>query len=121
MTSYDVIGTKHTLIVAYAAEKWRNENPKLYEATYLALVEAQKIIAANKRAAAELFLKAEPSKLSLDTIQKLIEDPNMLDFVPQPTGVMAYADYMKRSGLLNHTLTSWKDAFFDNVHALPGN
>ncbi len=121
MTSYGVVGSKHTLIVAYAAEKWRSENPKLYEATYLALAEAQKIIAGNRPAAAELFMKAEPSKLGLATIQKLLEDPDMLDYVPQPTGVMAYAEYMKKSGLLNNALTSWKDAFFDNVHALPGN
>lgn len=120
MTSYEVVGKKHTLIVAYATEKWRNENPKLYEATYRALAEAQKVIAADKKAAAELFMKAEPSKLGLDTIQKLLEDGNMLDFVPQPTGVTAYAEYMKKSGLLNNALASWKDAFFDNVHALPG-
>ena len=121
LTSYDVVGTKHTLIVAYAAEKWRNENPKLYEATYAALAEAQKIIKADRKAAAELFLRAEPSKLGLETIQRLLEDPNMLDFLPAPTGVMAYAVYMKQSGLLNEQLASWKDAFFDNVHALPGN
>lgn len=121
LTSYDVVGGKHTLIVAYAAEKWRNENPKLYEATYAALAQAQEIIKSDKRAAAELFQKAESSKLGLETIQKLLEDPGMLDFVPAPTGVMAYADYMKRSGLLNNALASWKDAFFDNVHALPGN
>jgi NitT/TauT family transport system substrate-binding protein len=120
MSSYDVVGKKHTLIVAYATEKWRNENPKLYQATYQALVEAQKIIASDKKAAAELFLKAEPSKLGLDTIQKLLDDANMLDFVPQPTGVMAYADYMKKAGLLNNALSKWTDAFFDNVHALPG-
>lgn len=120
MTSYGVVGKKHTLIVAYATEKWRNENPKLYEATYRALVEAQKAIASDRKSAAELFLKAEASKLGLDTIQKLLEDANMLDFVPQPTGVMAYADYMKKSGLLNNALSKWTDAFFDNVHALPG-
>jgi NitT/TauT family transport system substrate-binding protein len=94
---------------------------KLYEATYLALAEAPEIIAGNRRAAAELFMKAEPSKLGLATIQTLLEDTNMLDYVPQPTGVKAYAEYMKKSGLLNNALTNWKDAFFDNVHALMGN
>jgi NitT/TauT family transport system substrate-binding protein len=28
-SSYDVIGARHTLIVAYASERWRNEAPKL--------------------------------------------------------------------------------------------
>jgi hypothetical protein len=34
---------------------------------------------------------------------------------------MAYSDHMARSGQLKTKLTSWKDAFFDNVHAMPGN
>ena len=51
----------------------------------------------------------------------MLQDSNMPDYVPQPTGLMAYAEYMKKSGLLNNALTSWNDAFFDNVHALPGN
>jgi hypothetical protein len=34
---------------------------------------------------------------------------------------MAYAEYMKKAGLIHRPLTSWKDAFFDNVHALAGN
>jgi hypothetical protein len=40
-------------------------------------------------------------------------EDNSFRYVPQPTGVMAYAGYMKKSGLLNNALTSWKDAFFD--------
>ena len=121
LSSYDVVGAKHTLIVAYTAEKWHNENPKLYQATYEALAEAQKMIAADRPAAAALFLKAEPSKLGIEAIEKILQDSKMLDFVPAPTGVMAYAEYMKKAGLIHRPLTSWKDAFFDNVHALAGN
>jgi hypothetical protein len=44
----------------------------------------------------------------------------MLYFTPAPTGVMAYSDHMVRSGLLKNKLATWKDAFFDNVHGLPG-
>jgi NitT/TauT family transport system substrate-binding protein len=120
-TSYDVIGSRHTLIVAYAPERWRKESPKLYQATFAALSEAMEIIGKDKRAAAELFLRREPSKLGLEAIQAIVSDDKMLYFTPVPTGVMAYAEHMARSGLLKNRLASWKDAFFDNVHELPGN
>lgn len=120
-TSYDIIGGRHTLIVAYAPERWRKEFPKLYQATFAALSEAMQIIGKDKRAAAELFLRRESSKLGLDAIHAIISDDKMLYFTPAPTGVMAYADHMVRSGLLKNKLASWKDAFFDNVHELPGN
>ena len=119
-SSYDVIGSRHTLIVAYAPERWRRESPKLYQATFAALSEAMEIIRKDTRAAAELFLRREPSKLGLEAIHAIIADDKMLYCTPVPTGVMAYADHMTRTGQLKTKLVSWKDAFFDNVHAMPG-
>jgi NitT/TauT family transport system substrate-binding protein len=120
-TSYDVIGIRHTLIVAYAPERWRKEAPRLYQATYAALSEAMEIIRKDTRAAAELYLRHEPSKLTFEAIHAIIDDEKMLYFTPTPTGVMAYADHMARTGQLKNKLATWKDAFFDNVHGLPGN
>jgi NitT/TauT family transport system substrate-binding protein len=120
-TSYDVIGSRHTLIVAYAPERWRKEAPGLYQATYTALSEAMDIIRKDTRAAAELYLRHEPSKLSFEAIHAIIDDDKMLHFTPTPTGVTAYADHMARTGQLKNKLATWKDAFFDNVHDLPGN
>ena len=120
-TSYDVIGTRHTLIVAYAPERWRKEAPRLYQATYAALSEAMEMIRKDTRAAAELYLRHEPSKLGFEAINAIIDDEKMLYFTPTPTGVMAYADHMARTGQLKNKLATWKDAFFDNVHGLPGN
>jgi NitT/TauT family transport system substrate-binding protein len=120
-TSYDVIDSRHTLIVAYAPEHWRKEAPKLYQATFAALAEAMEIIRKDTRGAAELFLRREPSKLGLEAIHAIISDDKMLYCTPTPTGVMAYADHMTRTGQLKNRLVSWKDAFFDNVHALDGN
>ena len=120
-TSYDVIGSRHTLIVAYATQRWRSEAPKLYQATFDALAEGMEIIRKDAKAAAELFLRREPSKLSLEAIQALISDEKMLYFTPVPTGVIAYADHMTRTGQIKNKLASWKDAFFENAHGLPGN
>jgi ABC-type nitrate/sulfonate/bicarbonate transport system substrate-binding protein len=120
-TSYDVIGSRHTLIVAYAPEHWWKGSPRLYQATFAALSEAMEIIHREPRTAAELFLRRERSKLSLEAILAVIRDEQMLYSTPAPTGVMAFADYMNRTGQLKNKLTSWKDAFFDNAHGLPGN
>jgi NitT/TauT family transport system substrate-binding protein len=119
-SSYDVIGRRHTLIVAYSAERWRRESPKLYQATFAGLSEAMDIIRKDTRAAAELFMRREPSKLDFDTIHGIISNDKMLYCTPAPTGVMAYSDHMVRAGLLKNKLASWKDAFFDNVHTLQG-
>ncbi|RTL65641.1 MAG: ABC transporter substrate-binding protein [Hyphomicrobiales bacterium] len=120
LNSYDVVGGRHTLISAYAYEKWRTQNPKLYTATFKALVQAMDIIAADKRAAAELFARVEPSKLTVEEIHKMLLDENMLTFSPTPRKVMAFADYMHKAGYMKNQLGSWKEAFFDNVHDLQG-
>jgi NitT/TauT family transport system substrate-binding protein len=120
-SSFDIVGARHTLIVAYAPERWRKESPQLYQATFAALSEAMEIIHKEPRTAAELFLRHEPSKLGLEAILDIIRDEQMLYCTPTPTGVMAYADYMHRTGQLKNKLSSWKDAFFDNVDGLPGN
>jgi NitT/TauT family transport system substrate-binding protein len=120
-TSYDVIGGRHTLIVAYSAERWRKEAPKLYQATFLALSEAMETIRKDTRAAADMFMRRESSKLGVDAIHAIISDEKMLYFTPTPTGVAAYANHMVRAGLLKNRLDDWRDAFFENVHHLPGN
>jgi NitT/TauT family transport system substrate-binding protein len=121
LNSYDVVGGRHTLIVAYAAEKWRNENRALYDATYAGLSEAMDIINAGKREAAELFARSEKSGLSVDEITAILEDENMLYFSPAPSKVMVWADYMMKTGMIKHKISAWSDVFFDNVAELPGN
>ncbi|MEJ0071377.1 MAG: ABC transporter substrate-binding protein [Pseudomonadota bacterium] len=120
LNSYDVVGGRHSLIVAYCTEKWRRENPKLFAATYAGLSEAMDIIQADKYAAALLFKRVESTNLSVEAIDRILADENMLAFTPTPSKMMVYADYMAKVGLLKNRMDSWKDAFFDNVHALPG-
>ena len=121
LNSYDVVGGRHTLIVAYASEKWRNENRALYDATYAGLSEAMDIINADKRGAAELFARSEKSGLSVDQITAILDDENMLYFSPAPSKVMVWADYMMKTGMIKHKVGAWSDVFFDNVAELPGN
>jgi len=36
-------------------------------------------------------------------------------------GVMKFADFMHRAGMIPQKPASWKELFFDVVHHLPGN
>jgi NitT/TauT family transport system substrate-binding protein len=121
LSSYDVAGGRHTLIAAYTTERWRNANPKLYQAAVAAMTEAIQIINSDKRAAAELFEREEPSAgRDVDATHRLLLDEDMMFFSATPRKVVVWADYMKRTGLMKNAMASWKDAFFENVHDAPG-
>ncbi|MFG1399962.1 ABC transporter substrate-binding protein [Roseixanthobacter pseudopolyaromaticivorans] len=120
LSSYEVTNGPNTLITAYANEKWRIENPKLYDATFSALKEAMALIAADKVAAAETFKKFDTSKLSVSEVVTILNNPDMMSFSPTPHKVMMFAEYMHKTGLLKNLPGSWKEVFFSNVHDLPG-
>jgi NitT/TauT family transport system substrate-binding protein len=120
LSSYEVTGGRHTFIVAYTTERWRNENPRLYSATVAALTEAMALIKSDRTAAAEIYVRAERSSLGPDAIQTVLNDENMIIYTPTPTKIGVFADFMMRGGLLRHKVSSWKDLFFENVHDLSG-
>ena len=120
LNSYDVAGGRHTLIVAYNTTKWKAENPKTYVAVVAAFEEAMKFINADKRAAAEIYARAEKSRFSVDEVTKMLQDENVIYFSPAPTKVMVWSDYMHKVGMLKNPAASWKDYFFDNVYDKPG-
>lgn len=120
INSYDVAGGRHTVAAVYTAEKWKKENPKAYAAVYKGLSEAMAIIKANKREAAEAYLRVEKPKLTLEQVEAILTNEKMVAFVPAPSKVMVHADFMYRVGSLKHKPESWKDFFFENVLDLDG-
>lgn len=120
LNSYDVGGGRHTLITAYTTEKWKAANPKLYQAMYKGVSEAMQIIASDKRAAAELFVRTTKSSMSVEDVHRILLDENMMYYSPTPSKVMVWADYMAKTGLIKNKLASWKDVYFENTHDLPG-
>src|SRR5262245_11368732 len=59
MTSDEVMGGSTTFTMLSTTSKFREQNPKLYEAVLQALNEANEVIKADKRAAAELLRASE--------------------------------------------------------------
>ena len=120
LKSNDVVGGRHTLIVAYTRESWFTKSPKLYEATYRGLSEAIDILNADKAAAAELFVHMEKSRLDAKQVLAIISDAETIAFSRTPIRVMPFAEYMMKNGMLKNKLVSWKDLFFPNMHGLNG-
>ncbi|MDB5820853.1 MAG: tauA [Rhizobacter sp.] len=118
-SSYDMLGGPATFNVLYTSQKYHDANPKTYKAFYDALVEAASWIKANKPKAAETFIRVQNSKLPLDLVTRIVEDPEN-DFTVSPQRSFVYADELAKLGVLKNKAASWKDYFFDEAYAQPG-
>jgi len=119
LNSYDVLGGPATFNVVWTTSRFRNENPKLYQAFVQALDEATALINKDKRAAAEAYLRISKDKDSLENIQRMLDDPQIV-FTTTPQNVMKYVAFMHKTGAIKVQPDGWKDLFFPNAHALPG-
>jgi len=119
LNNYDVMGGAVTFNVVWTTDKFRTENPKLYDAFVKALDEAQATINRDKRAAAEAYLRISKDKDTVENIARMMNDPQVV-FTTTPQNVMKYADFMARTGAIKVRPDSWKDLFFPNAHGLPG-
>jgi NitT/TauT family transport system substrate-binding protein len=118
-SSYDLLGGPHTFNVVYATGRFADANPKTIKAFVDALDEADRWIVANPRAAAELYLRAEPSSLSVEFVQAIIVDPEV-NFTTTPEKSFAFAEFQFRVGQIKSKPDSWKDLFFAPLHDRPG-
>lgn len=119
VNSYEVLGGPATFNLVWTTAKFRSENPKLYDAFVKALDEATALINANKPAAAEAYLRISKDKASVESILKMLNDPNIV-YTTTPQNVMKYVDFMAKVGSIKVKPDSWKDLFFPNAHTLAG-
>ncbi|MEX5630493.1 ABC transporter substrate-binding protein [Pseudomonas marginalis] len=115
LSSYDILGGPATFNVLYTTQKFHDENPKTYQAFYAALAEAEQIIKADKPAAAKAYIRVEQSKLPLDLVEKIVQDPE-IDFTIVPQRTYIYAEKLQELGVLKNKAASWKDYFFEEAH-----
>jgi NitT/TauT family transport system substrate-binding protein len=119
LNSYDISGGPATFLAAWATSKFRDENPKTYQAFFNAFKEATDFVNANKRAAAEIYVKESKDKSGVDAIEKMLNDPEIrITMTPEQT--MPIASFMSKTGTLKGKAASWKDLFFPELHNVPG-
>jgi NitT/TauT family transport system substrate-binding protein len=119
LSSYDVLGGPATFNVVWTTSKFRNENPKLYDAFVKALDEATAQINRDKKAAAEAYLRISKDKDTVADILAMLNDPAIV-FTTTPQNVMKYVDFMAKVGAIKVKPESWKDLFFPNIHGAAG-
>ena len=119
LDSHEFLGGPYTQVVLYNTRRWKDENPKLYTAVAGALDDAMDAINADKRAAAELWIKANASGDSVEQVTAIISDPQF-QFTSKPLRTMLFADFLHRQGSLRNRPQSWKDLFWENQHGRDG-
>jgi NitT/TauT family transport system substrate-binding protein len=117
--SYEVVGAKHTNGVLVASKRFYDANPKTCAAVLAAFNEANAFIKANPRQAAEIYLAATKDKEPLDSLEKMVTDPDV-EYTTTPVNVMAFVEFMHKVGRIKKRPESWKDLFFADAHALNG-
>ncbi len=119
LNSYDVLGGPATLNVIYTTARFREANPKIYQAFLAAFEEAIALINRDKRAAAEFYLKYSKDKDTVKDILAMLNDPQ-IEFTQTPKNITRYADFLFRIGTIKYRPASWKELFFPEIHHLSG-
>lgn len=119
LNSYEVMGGPATLIVVYTTEAVQKSNPKTYAAFVSAFEEAITAINRDKRAAADFYVRETKSKDTVESVEKILNDPQV-EFTMTPRSIGTYTDFMVKVGSLKVRPTSWKEMFFPNAQGLPG-
>lgn len=112
LTSYDLVGGPVSFNIIYTTSKFHRENPRIVAAFLSALKEATKLINADRRKAAEIYVATEHSKIPVDDVLKTLNDP-LVRFTLVPQRVMRYAKFMHGVGSLKTMPASLGDLFFD--------
>ncbi len=117
--SYAIMGGQSTLLVMSTSQKFKDENPKTYQAVLNAYDEAFAWIKANPVAAAELYIKYSGTKLDPALVKAMLTDPKEIAFDPQPKNTLVFAEHLASLGDIKMP-ESWKDYYFENMHNLDG-
>jgi NitT/TauT family transport system substrate-binding protein len=114
-----VLGGPHTFNVAYTTGAFAEKNPKTVAAIIAGVDAATVWIKANPAEAAQLYIKAEKSKLAPDFVEAIIRDPD-IDYTIVPEKVEVFADFQYRVGTIKVKPQSWKELFVPALHDRAG-
>lgn len=114
LSSYDVMGGPHSSSLLYATSRFRDANPHWVRVVISALEAANQFIAADPRAAAELYIKGEKSNLSTDFVEALLRDPQNR-YTTEPQAIMAFARFQRHTGQIAALPDDWRSVFFPEL------
>ncbi|MDR3346766.1 MAG: ABC transporter substrate-binding protein [Campylobacteraceae bacterium] len=113
LSSNDLVDGGFSLNLISATTKFHKDNKKLISVFLSSLNEADKWINANKKAAAELYLKVAKSNESVELITQIINNPNV-NYEVKPTNVTLFSDFLYDIGVIK-TKPHLEELFFDEI------
>ncbi len=119
LTSTDLFDEPLSFNVIATTSKFRRENPKLYGAFLAALKEATDFINADKRRAAEVYLKVTKERTPIEEIMEVLADP-AIQYNTKVGGIQSFVSFMAKVGTLKNPPADWKDMFFPEALAGTG-
>lgn len=119
LSSYDVLGGKTSFISLVGKESFAQSNPKVNQATYLALIEAQEWITKNHWEATKLYFSVEtPKNEDMNDVMKQLTSQEV-EFTATPQGFSKYSNFMNEVGTIK-SKPNWKDLTFPYIHSKKG-
>lgn len=112
LNSYDVLGPNSPTLL-FATEKFRQDNPKTYQAFVDALVDAADYIKRDKAGAADTYIRVSHANIDRAQLIKIIENPQF-EFTITPKNTYPMAEFLYRVGAIKNKPTSWQDYFFQD-------
>lgn len=114
MSSTEILGEPLSFNVLATSTVFHSANPKLYKAFMSAFAEATAWINANKKAAAELYLRVSKDKSSVADILKIVDAPDTA-YTLDARGVMPVVSFMKKTGAIKIEPKAVAEMFFADV------
>src|SRR3954469_20772396 len=119
MSSYDIIGP-HSVSCIAMTTKFHDGNPRMVAALLGAMKEATAWIKADKKAAAEAYLRVTRDKMPLEEMIAILNDPSMvITIVPQ--GADKISAFLAKVRRIKAKPDDWKDYYFSGIDKLAGN
>jgi NitT/TauT family transport system substrate-binding protein len=116
LTSTELFEEPLSFNVIATTAKFRRDNPKLNGAFLAALKEATDFINADKRRAAEIYLKVTKDKTPVEDIMEVLADP-AIQYTTKVGGIQSFVRFMGKVGTLKNPPSDWKDMFFPEALA----
>jgi NitT/TauT family transport system substrate-binding protein len=120
LTSYDVLGGRHSTLAMYNTEKWKNDNPKLYTCAWQSYRTAMKWINDDKKRGAELFHRFTKSKLKLEDVVGMLTTEGEIHYSLLPEKTMEFAKFLHSIKGIKNMPASWKDYYWENNYNQSG-
>lgn len=119
-TSFEILGGAHTTAVLFASRKWKEKNPKLFQAVVAAEIEALGWLSQDSRRTAKAYKTHVKSKQDIAEIEAMFSGAGEIVFGPQPRNTLPFAQFLERTGAIKAKTMSWKDYFWESAHGFDG-